>query len=355
MQLRKNATSYLLSFGVVLLCLGGLLTAPQIAAQGIRAGLALCAGTMIPALFPFLVLSGFLTESGLYRAAGRLFSPLATYLFRLPDCAGAVFAMSLIGGFPVGLRMTAQLQEQGALTQRQAARMSLFCINAGPAFLIAAVGGGMLGSRRAGALLFASVSLSALLIGIGCALFAPHETPLHKVPVQKHGSGDALVNAVSQATSALWGICAWILLFSALMEYLRSAPLPEGIVLSLRMLAEVSDGSLAAAGLPLPFLAATVAFCGLCVHCQVLPELRRCGQSYSRFLLSRSAAAGLSALLCHGLLRLFPIEHSVLSNGVQAQPAAFSLSAPAAAALLFLGALLILDLGVDSKNYINKN
>lgn len=45
--------------------------------------------------------------------------------------------------------------------------MLRFCVNAGPAFIISAVGAGMLGNVRAGAVLFAAHILAALLMGLG--------------------------------------------------------------------------------------------------------------------------------------------------------------------------------------------
>ena len=45
--------------------------------------------------------------------------------------------------------------------------MLRFCVNAGPAFIISAVGAGMMGSVRMGAVLFAAHILASLLLGIG--------------------------------------------------------------------------------------------------------------------------------------------------------------------------------------------
>ena len=45
--------------------------------------------------------------------------------------------------------------------------MLRFCVNAGPAFIISAVGAGMLGSVRMGVVLFAAHILASVLVGIG--------------------------------------------------------------------------------------------------------------------------------------------------------------------------------------------
>ena len=144
---------------------GGILIAPQAASQGVRDGLTLCGQVVIPSLFPFLALSSFLVQSGLAQRAGHLLEPITKLLFRLPGAAGSAILMSLIGGYPVGARMTVQLLDAALITQKQAQRMLFFCVNSGPAFLISAVGSAMLRSRQAGLILCAALTASALLIG----------------------------------------------------------------------------------------------------------------------------------------------------------------------------------------------
>ena len=93
-----------------LAALGLLLARSAEAAQAVREGLALCAGSVIPALFPFLAVSGLLTALD----AGE--SPALGPLARLLGCsqAGArAFLLGLTGSYPVGARTVAQLYRRG--------------------------------------------------------------------------------------------------------------------------------------------------------------------------------------------------------------------------------------------------
>ena len=93
-----------------LAALGLLLARSAEAAQAVRDGLALCAGSVIPALFPFLAVSGLLTA--LDAGASPALGPLA----RLLGCsrAGArAFLLGLTGSYPVGARTVAQLYRRG--------------------------------------------------------------------------------------------------------------------------------------------------------------------------------------------------------------------------------------------------
>ena len=58
----------------------------------------LCARSVIPALFPFLVVSGLLVSQGFGEWCAPLFSGLMTPLFRLPGTAGGALALGLDAG-----------------------------------------------------------------------------------------------------------------------------------------------------------------------------------------------------------------------------------------------------------------
>lgn len=324
----------------------GILISPQTASQGVREGLALCGQVVIPSLFPFLVLSSFLVQSGLTQRAGRLLGPVTRLAFRLPGTAGSAILMSLIGGYPVGARMTAQLLDASLITKKQAQRMLLFCINSGPAFLISAVGSAMLRSRRAGLILCAALTASALLIGLFTRFLAAQE-PLKEsldLPPAEPAMAQALVDAATQGCAGILSICVWVILFSCIAALLGLLPLPGTPRIFLQCFLEVTSGCALAAGkVPLPALALVLGWGGICVHCQVLRDVNKTGLPLPLFFCGRAVNGLLACLISAGLFRLFPCETAVFSNHVQALPEAFAASAPVAAGMLFMCALLILE------------
>ena len=120
----------------------GILTRSQDLAQGIAQGLRVSAGVLIPALFPFMILSTYLILTDGARILSIPLRPVTKYLFRLPAEHGAVVFISLIGGYPVGGKMISGLLEQGKLDGPTAERMIALCFGASPAFVITAVGAG---------------------------------------------------------------------------------------------------------------------------------------------------------------------------------------------------------------------
>lgn len=193
-----------------LAALGLLLARSAEAAQAVRDGLALCAGSVIPALFPFLAVSGLLTA--LDAGASPALGPLA----RLLGCsrAGArAFLLGLTGSYPVGARTVAQLYRRGGISRREACRLLLFSNNCGPAFILGVAGLGCFGSLRAGVLLWGVHILAALVIALALPRQAaePSERP-GSVPARPP-LVPALIAAVRDAAGTMVYICGFVVFF----------------------------------------------------------------------------------------------------------------------------------------------
>lgn len=163
---RRLPAALLSALLLFLLCL--LLTAPARYAEACIQGMALWAKAVLPALFPFLILTGLLTKLGAAQKLADRLSPL-TEKIGLPGNAAYCLLVSLLSGYPVGSRTVADLYKGGAITREQAKRMSVLCSTSGPMFLVGSVGGAMFGSAAAGAVLLAAHLLA--VIGVYLALY----------------------------------------------------------------------------------------------------------------------------------------------------------------------------------------
>ena len=328
----------LLPAGIMLFLL---LCFPREMAQGVRSALTVCGTALIPSLFPFFVLCTFAVKSGLADRLGQKIDRVTRALFRLPGAAAGAVLLGLCGGYPVGTRMTAQLFAKGSVTRTQAERMCLFLVSAGPAFVVGTVGAGMLGSRTAGRLLFAAVTLSALTMGLLLRFAdAPCER-LSAVPAPQASLTRSFCEAVADAGECMLSVSSWVLLFSGVREV--AGKLPDALSVPLSCVLEVTNGCRTASSLSLslPLIAAMLGFGGFAVHCQTLPSVSACGVRVSRLLAFRAVHASLAAVYCEALLRLFPQPQPVvlLKNGTELLP--YSASVPASAALLVTAAVFI--------------
>ena len=358
-----------------------LVIVPGPALSGARRGLSLCGETVIPSLFPFLVLSSFIIGSGLADACGRLFEPLTRRIFRLPGCAGAPIILGAIGGYPVGADAVAELCESGSLTKRDSERLLCFAVNSSPAFIIGAVGAGFLGSARTGMLLYIVHLAVSASIGLIMRPHTPSDTgnhrntisnkPLTKRGRKSNGLSSAFVAAVTSSAESTIAISAFVILFSSLnslMDYtgvtagiagiasrLLPAPAadPQFFNRAVAGILEVTNGCAAASGscgmASVLLTAAILGFSGLSVQFQVISMIKNAGLSARLFILTRFLHAALSALFAFALFTVFPSAmpeaHSVAV--ISLNPGGLTVSfhsAPAVCAMLFLCALLLLSL-----------
>lgn len=290
---------------------------------GVLDGLRVSGQIVIPSLYPFMALSGMLAQSEAGELIGRPLAPLARRVFRLPPCLGPVLLLSALGGYPVGAKLLSIQLEQGRITRQQAERALCFCCNAGPSFVVTAVGARLMGSARAGmALLFIHL-ITSLFIG----LLLARGQPIPKKQREKARGlppGEALVTGVSGAASGIFTICAYVVIFSALGALLKESgicariagalsallPLPGGqetVAALLLAPLEVTSGCIACAALPgrlplilIPFF---LSFAGLSIFFQIRATLQGYALHFGRFFACRVLHGALTAACAYPLLR----------------------------------------------------
>ena len=259
-------------------------------AQAVRDGLALCAQSVVPALFPFFVLSGLFISMG---CAGVL----APALGRLPGVSSAgasAFLLGAVGGYPVGARTVGQLRAAGLCGREEGECLLTCCNNAGPAFIFGVAGLGCFGSLRAGAALYAIHIGSAALVGLlhrrrGGSSAGALPAAIRMRPSQ------ALIDAVQSAAGAMVQVCAFVVFFLVALRLLTgltgwSHPALLGFF-------ELTNGILRLPPTRAGFVwaAALLGWGGLSVHCQTAAVLRGAGLSLRPYLRGKALQAALSA------------------------------------------------------------
>lgn len=99
-------------------------------------GLLIWYKNMIPSLFPFMVLSGFMVRSGLSLKIGQWMQPLLGILFRLPSQMLYVIFMGFLCGFPMGAKIVADMLEKEQITRKEGEYLLAFCNNIGPLYML---------------------------------------------------------------------------------------------------------------------------------------------------------------------------------------------------------------------------
>lgn len=121
----------LLFFVIMTLCM---LLYGSLSAQLALEGLNLWFTKMIPALLPFMILSGILIGTGLSDSFAALFAPVLRPLFSLSDSCLYCIIIGFLCGFPMGARVCAQSYERGRISRQEATLLLAFCNNIGPIY-----------------------------------------------------------------------------------------------------------------------------------------------------------------------------------------------------------------------------
>lgn len=297
-------------------------------------GLIYCGQVLIPALFPFMVLSELLCELGFFERISFIFSKPCSRLLKLPGAAVGAVILSMVGGFPVGAACTARLYERGLINHEQGCRMLRFVVGAGPAFVIVALGEKMLGSAVVGLVLYVAQVLSQLTIAVLEGIISKSEIKDKKYnPIKPPPFSETLINSCFKSSDSILKLCAVVVVFSAFMGVLSDFRLlsavenlmeliriPSSISHSLvYVVLEVTAGCSEAvrAGAPLEFVAFAVGFGGLSVHFQIFSLLGKLNISKVDFFLHRLLAGA----LCSGYTY-------ILSLFIQGEVQTISLSTP---------------------------
>lgn len=307
--------------------------APQ-SQSSVSDALVICSKTVIPSLFPFMFLSSFMIESGAFDRRFKHIDKCSKAVFDLPQCALGVFLLSALGGFPIGGKMTKQLYEKGQLTQNQAQRIMLFCVNPGPAFAVNILGLSLLGNIKLGYIIYFSIVLSNFIIALLSRFISNFDVETNEENPRLPLSS-AFVRSGSDAAASIIGICTYVLVFSCLGGIVEELTSSETVTDVLCGTLEVTTGCKRLARFSsAPLLAGVTAWGGISVHCQIADCIKKIGLDLKLFLTSRIVSAGLAAVICDFILKLFPTEIPTVAANAGIVTAASESSFPISIALL---------------------
>ena len=178
---------------------------PTIALYSARKGISLWLSNVLPALLPFFICANFLHNIGVIRILKSGVFP---------------FAMSVLSGYPMGAKIVGDLRRGGEISVNEAKRLMSFCSTSGPAFMVGAVGAGMLGSGVLGGIIAASHYVGALLNGIVYTrVYGRESVETSQVltpPVRS--MQEAFTEAILSAFKSLGIVLAYIVLFMFITE-----------------------------------------------------------------------------------------------------------------------------------------
>lgn len=336
-------------FGFLLfICVFFFLLFPKQTAKSVSEGLELCLKTVIPSLFPFMVLSGIFTSSVFCEKLSRILGKATRLIFNLSPFCSSVILISAVGGYPLGAFTARRLFEQSEISSADFKKLLLFAVLPSPSFAVGAVGSAMLGSKNAGFLIYFSVLLASLILGIFSRLTIFKDTDStfsSEAPNCRYEFFSSISSSIEKSGRAMLFICFSILFFSAVLSITDSFFASASAQMLSAALLEVTCGcKRLSENFALPVIAGTVGWGGLCTHFQIMNEISLSGLSIPVFFAFRLLHGALSSVFCLALLKIFPVASETLSSSctqnvsISSGPSlAFSLCLIAMSVLLLLG------------------
>jgi len=204
--------------------MGALVLGASGAAENVRRALSLCVTSVIPSVFPLMVISNALALGRGGDLLELFFGSAVRKIFGVSPRATVAVILGFVCGAPVGATAAARLCESGDISKNDLERLMTFINNPSAAFVIYAVGGGMLGSSRLGLVIYLCVITSSVIVGIispmtkkgGMSADMPPKRPDQPI-------SSLIVRSVSSAIFGSLNICAYAAFFSSAVGILSDS------------------------------------------------------------------------------------------------------------------------------------
>ncbi len=260
-------------------------------------GIKLSALSIIPAIFPFFILSDLLLVS--FTNSGGFARRLFERIFHISGSALPTFIIGLVCGFPLGVKGACELYKDKRISKEECERLSGFVNNPSLAFVISGVGLGMLGSIKHGVMLYFSVMLASIMTGYMFRI------KRYKTHISEYNTKQKfnLTLSIKNAGQSSLLVSSYIIFFSMILGILSAVVKSSTLVSLLSPIFEVGNATkLLSANtafspvLTFSLIAFALGFSGLSVFMQAASFLPP-GISRKKILLMKITEGIISALI----------------------------------------------------------
>ncbi len=343
-------------FGGVMLWSVMITVNPESAKEGALCGLRLCGETLIPGLFPFMVLGNMLVLCGGGEVLSRFFSAVVQKVLKMNGACTLPVITGLISGVPVGACVTAEMVKNGEISPEEGEKVLCLCGNPGPVFMLSAVPAIIGCNKRAGIVLWASVTVSAFISFLlinrkgspwGCTSKKSDIKPI----------AQCVVESVKNAVTSMLNVCGFVIFFSAFL-----ALVPESLGAGKTLITVLSEmtlgcervGRTAPAGnIRLIFASVVLGWTGFSAHAQVVSAIQGTGMKMKCYFRGKAFQTVIAPLVTIVIIKLFPETLTV--NVTRTHPAIITLTSSFMILLIvIIFALLVLSISSESKKQAKK-
>ena len=249
---------------------------------------------LIPALFPFFIISDILINYNITDYIPKIIKIFCKKIFRINEEMLTILLLSVISGFPSNARNTRMLYDKGAITIAEANHILIFSHFANPVFILTTVAVFFLHNEKMGIILLITHYLSNFILGvcfrgnISCS-----NMKKSKNDISKNG-GTIFVEAIRRASDTIITICGIVIVFLMLSQIVISTFKITGYAAAIvKGIFEITIGIEALSNLLVKDIYKVViasmflAFGGISVHIQVFSQIAGTDIKYLYFFMGR--------------------------------------------------------------------
>ena len=261
---------------------------------------------MVPALFPFMILTTLMIRQNMTDVFASFLSPVLGRLYRLPANGIYCIVSGFLCGFPIGAKTIAELYSQNKLSSKQAELLLGFCNNIGPvyfiSFLLPAIG--LTDKKMLPFFLFGMYGIPLLYGLILCRISIRKEISYSEtklISMEKPVSFlDSLDIAIHSAINGITVLGGYMILFNTLnilpLTCSKFSILPDSFISFTSCLIEITGGIITY-GKSIPiFILCILPLGGVCCILQTYSMIKHTNLSMKKYLIHKLAQTLLTTI-----------------------------------------------------------
>lgn len=291
---------------ISLFVLSQLLIKKTIIYSSILYALNLWVNNLIPALFPFFIISDILINYNITDYIPKIIKNVCKSLFNINDNMLTILILSMISGFPSNARNTRTLYDKGLITLEEANHILIFSHFSNPVFILTTVAIFFFNNQKVGIILLITHYLSNFILGICFRNKIKIHNYFYAHSNESNNFGNIFVSSIKKAVDTILMICGILTIFLMLASIVINAfSFNSYNAMLIKGLFEITIGVEALSKLSINMVSKTViasmmlAFGGISVHVQVLSQITGTKIKYIYFFVGRMYQMFISGILTY--------------------------------------------------------
>lgn len=264
-----------------------------------KKGLSIWYQSMVPALFPMMIVTGCMIKLNLTSSLVSIFYPFTKKIYPISKHGTYAFVMGFLCGFPMGAKIITELYQNHKLSKEEANALLPICNNIGPIFLLTY---GLKGFVNQHTYLILFLFYGIILFYAFFLLHGKHFN--HHAPslVSKLSFSVSLDESITEGASSILSLGGYLMFFSILSmiprQLLHLSPKTYAFT---SCLIEITNGLSVSECLPPYVILFLLQFGGLCCIFQTIKYISKTDLSFFHYLKHKCILSLITLLLFYGI------------------------------------------------------